>query len=210
MTHQGHTGTMAEFSVAINTYSYSYSHSAMDCMLHLKKLGYRSFELLATPPHFWPADLDARARREIPRRLADEGIRIISFNYPSLDHNLVSPMPDMRRFTIDRFRALIELAGQWSVPWIIVVPGKMSPLFPASRNGGMIRWAVESLTSRRLPRACGPSATTARRCSKLSPKGRTRTSWKATGGWPRGVGKNQRREQAPSYSAVFRPSPVEP
>lgn len=122
---------MAEFSVAINTYSYSFNHSALDCMLHLKELGYRSFELLATPPHFWPAHLDARVRREIPRRLTDEGVRIISFNYPSLDHNLVSPTPDMRRYTIDRFRALIELAGQWSVPWIIVVPGKVSPLFPA-------------------------------------------------------------------------------
>jgi sugar phosphate isomerase/epimerase len=131
--------------IAINTYSYSFSHRALDCMLHLRTFGYEAFEILATPPHFWPPHLDANDRREIPQRLADAGIRIISFNHPSLDHNLVSPTPDMRRYTVEKFCALIDLAGEWGVPWIIVVPGKVSPLFPAPRDW-LRQWFQEGLS----------------------------------------------------------------
>lgn len=101
--------------------------------MHLKSFGYRTFEILATAPHFWPSSLGSAARRDIPRRLRDEGLRILSFNHPSLDHNLVSPMPEMRRYTVERFVEFVVLAGEWGVPWIVVVPGKVSPLFPAPR-----------------------------------------------------------------------------
>ncbi|MSO93321.1 MAG: sugar phosphate isomerase/epimerase [Rhodospirillales bacterium] len=124
---------MAGFEIGVNTYSYTYSHRALDCLLHLKALGYRAFEILSTPPHFWPPALDGQARLDIPRALREEGLRILSFNHPSLDHNLVSPMPEMRRYTVERFLEFIRLAGEWGVPWIILVPGRVSPLFPAPR-----------------------------------------------------------------------------
>lgn len=124
---------MAGLSLGINTYAYTFSHTALDCLLHLGRLGYRTFEILATAPHFWPPALGAAERREIPRVLRDNGLRILSFNQPSLDHNLVSPTPEMRSYTVTRFLEFIELAGEWGVPWIIVVPGRLSPLFPAPR-----------------------------------------------------------------------------
>ena len=135
---------MAGFEVGVNTFSYTYSHAALGCLLHLKTRGYRAFEILATAPHFWPPALDATARREIPRRLREEGLRILSFNHPSLDHNLVSPMPEMRRYTVERFLEFIALAGEWGVPWIIVVPGKVSPLFPAPR-AWLEAWFAEGM-----------------------------------------------------------------
>jgi len=123
----------ARFAIGVNTFSYTYSHGALDCLLHLKTLGYRTFEILATAPHFWPPMLDRATRRDMPKRLRDEGLSILSFNHPSLDHNLVSPMPEMRRYTVERFVEFIALAGEWGVPWVVVVPGKVSPLFPAPR-----------------------------------------------------------------------------
>lgn len=135
---------MAASDLAVNTYSYTFSHRMQEGLLHLKGLGFRSFEILATPPHLWPADLGRRERREIPRRLAGEGLSIVSINHPSLDHNLVSPVPEMRAYTVDKFRLLIELAGAWAVPYVVVVPGKASPLFPASRPW-LEEWFVDGM-----------------------------------------------------------------
>jgi len=56
---------------------------------------------------------------------------VLSFNLPIMDHNITSPAPEMRRFTIERFRDMIDLAHDLGVPWIVLVPGKVSPLFPA-------------------------------------------------------------------------------
>lgn len=124
---------MSGFELGVNTYSYVYSHPAIDCLRHLRRLGYDAFEILATPPHFWPPALGAEERREIPRVLRGEGLRLLSLNFPSLDHNLVSPMPEMRRYTVERFLEFIAVAGAWGVPWVVVVPGRLSPLFPAPR-----------------------------------------------------------------------------
>lgn len=129
---------MAALSLGVNTYAYTYSHSAPAAMRHLAGMGYRAFEILVTPPHLWVPDLEPAARRDLPRELAARGLRIVSFNLPSLDHNLVSPTADMRRYTVGQLEALVDLAGEWGVPWVVVVPGRLSPLFPAPRE-----WVME-------------------------------------------------------------------
>ncbi|HEV8553177.1 MAG TPA: hypothetical protein VGR65_07305, partial [Casimicrobiaceae bacterium] len=39
---------------AVNTYSYTQSHGARDCMLALVGRGYSEFELMMYPKHLWP------------------------------------------------------------------------------------------------------------------------------------------------------------
>ena len=135
---------MAGMPIGINTYSYVYTHSALECMLHLAEHGYRAFEVLVTPPHFWVPDLGARIRREIPRRLAEGGLAITSINLPLLDGNLVAPTPEVRRFTVDVFHGIIDIAGEWGVPYVIVIPGKVSAFLPAPA-AWLSGWFAEAL-----------------------------------------------------------------
>ncbi len=135
---------MAALPIGINTYSYVYTHSALECMMHLAGQGYRRFEILVTPPHFWVPDLDAGVRRDMPRTLADRGLAITSLNLPLLDANLVAPTPEVRRFTIDTFLGLIDVAGEWGVPNIIVIPGRVSAFLPAPADW-LKGWLAEGL-----------------------------------------------------------------
>lgn len=117
--------------VGIHTYSYIWRLSARDTLAHLADQGYRLAELLVNRPHLWPEELDAGERRAVARLLAERNLSVQVLNPPSLDLNLVSPSPEMRAMTRAHYRRVIELAADWGVPWVLVVPGKTHPLLPA-------------------------------------------------------------------------------
>jgi len=119
---------------AINTYSYVWRHTARECLEQLADEGHRRFELLVNAPHLWPASLDRQARDGVARLLSERGLQVISLNPPSLDLNLVAPAEEVRRYTIDHYLQVIDLAGEWGTPWVVVVPGKTHPLLPAPRE----------------------------------------------------------------------------
>lgn len=117
--------------VGIHTYSYIWRLSARDTLAHLADQGYRLVELLVTRPHLWPEEIDAAERRAVSKLLAERNLSIQVLNPPSLDLNLVSPSPEMRAMTRAHYRRVVELAADWGVPWVLVVPGKTHPLLPA-------------------------------------------------------------------------------
>lgn len=132
-------------TIAVNTYSYIYTHNAFEAARHLRKIGFEEFEFLFNSPHIWVSELPNGTRDVKPKIITDDNSRVISFNLPIMDHNITSPNPDTRKFTQRRFKELIELAGSWSVPYVVLVPGKISPLFPAPEK--LIReWLLEGLS----------------------------------------------------------------
>ena len=137
---------MKTLPIAVNTYSYIYSLSALDAIRHLLGLGFVRFEVLFNAEHIWVSDLELGLRNGPPPWLVNEGAEIVSFNLPVMDHNLTSPNPDMRLFTRARFTELIKLAGAWSVPYVVVVPGKVSPLLPAPATS-LLGWFVDGLAA---------------------------------------------------------------
>ena len=135
---------MKYLPIAVNTYSYIYKLSALDAMRHLLEMGFQRFELLFNFDHIWVSELVPDIRRVRPSWVSEEGGEVISFNLPIMDHNLTSPNPDMRAFTIERFTELIELAGLWSVPYVVLVPGKISPLLPAP-SASLASWFYDGV-----------------------------------------------------------------
>ena len=135
---------MKYLPTAVNTYSYIYKLSALDTMRHLLEMGFKRFELLFNFDHIWVSELEPNIRRALPTWVSEEGGEVISFNLPIMDHNLTSPNPDMRAFTIERFTELIDLAGVWSVPYVILVPGKVSPLLPAP-SASLASWFYDGV-----------------------------------------------------------------
>jgi sugar phosphate isomerase/epimerase len=129
---------------AVNTYSYVWRYTARECLEHLADLGFTRFEILVNPPHLWPSTLERAERDAVAHLLATRGLRITSLNPPSLDLNLVAPAAEMRRYTIDHYRDVIRLAGEWGAPWVIVMPGKTHPLLPAPRER-VLDWCRSAL-----------------------------------------------------------------
>ncbi len=119
---------------AVNTYSYTFSHSAQDCLTHLAAQGYTDFELMMYPGHLWPPDLDEAARRTLRRQVAARRLRVITLNMPNIDLNIAAAAAEMRAHTLGLLRGVVELAGDLEAAGVVVGPGKANPLFPAPRE----------------------------------------------------------------------------
>jgi L-ribulose-5-phosphate 3-epimerase len=119
---------------AINTYSYTLSHPAADCLRHLAAQGYTDFELMMYPGHLWPAHTDAAARRELRDVVEGQGLRIMSLNMPNIDLNIAAAGEEMRRHTLGLLHGILELAGDLGVPGVVIGPGKANPLMAAPRE----------------------------------------------------------------------------
>jgi L-ribulose-5-phosphate 3-epimerase len=116
----------------INTYSFTKDLCARDCLQQLADVGYRRFELMLIPGHFWPTLDGARGRREIESLLARESLEILTLNQPNLDVNLASTVPEMRQHSCTVFANAIELAQAWNAKGVVINPGKANPVFPPS------------------------------------------------------------------------------
>ena len=134
---------MTGFRLGMSTYSYVYRMTALEACLHLARFGYREFELVLMPPHIWPPEMSKRQRKEFARRLSDEGLRITSFCYPTLDNNFTSPNKHIRRQTVDDYKAMLDVAAEWDVPLMSLLPGRVLSFFPPPRDW-MMKWLVDA------------------------------------------------------------------
>ena len=116
---------------AVDTYSFTLSHTAHSCLERLADLGYRRFEIMLVPGHFWPT-LDGRAgRRQIESIVARNSLQIVALNQPNLDVNLASTVPEMRQHSCTVVANAIEVAASWNAKGVVINPGKSNPVFPA-------------------------------------------------------------------------------
>ena len=116
---------------AVNTYSYTMSHTATDCLAWLAGRGYTEFELMMYPGHAWPADLGQAARRRMVRFLERNKLVVRTLNQPNIDINIAAATPQMRAYSLGIVRGVIELAGDLGAEGVVIGPGKANPLFPA-------------------------------------------------------------------------------
>lgn len=119
------------YPFAVNSYSYTMSHAAADCISHLTERGYTDFELMMYPGHLWPADMDRTARGDLRRRIDAQGARVMTLNMPNVDLNLAAAAAEMRAYTLALLKGVIGLAGDLGVPGVVLGIGKANPLFPA-------------------------------------------------------------------------------
>ncbi|MEM8662516.1 MAG: sugar phosphate isomerase/epimerase family protein [Pseudomonadota bacterium] len=135
---------MADLKVAASTFPYLYSKTGLDALKHLQGLGYSAFEMMIFPPHCWPAELGADARKDVKAWLDGEGTAITSFCYPLLDNNPNSVDRLMRQYTLDRYREAIDLAADWKCPYLVAIPGPVNSLINPPYEW-MLDWFVEGM-----------------------------------------------------------------
>jgi L-ribulose-5-phosphate 3-epimerase len=121
-------------SFGCNTYSYTIGYSVEDCLVRLADFGFVEFELMMYPGHLWPRETNAERRAALRRLIAGRGLRIVTLNMPNIDMNVAGASVEMRRYTLDLLRGIVELAGDLEAPGVVVGPGKANPLFPAPRQ----------------------------------------------------------------------------
>lgn len=127
-------GMSATAAYTINTYPYTQRYGLRDCIAHLADLGFRNFEPMLIPGHFWPSSEAAVERRAIGSLLANRDLRIVTLNQPNLDINLSSSVPEMREHSCAMMSAAMRLAGDWGAMGIVINPGKVNPILPAARD----------------------------------------------------------------------------
>jgi sugar phosphate isomerase/epimerase len=114
---------------AINTYSYTQSMSAADCLRHLADKGADSFELMFYPGHVWISDGPAKLK-EIRDIIAANKLNLISMNSPNIDLNIAAATAEMRTLSLDLNKAYLRVAAELGAKALILGPGKPNPLFP--------------------------------------------------------------------------------
>jgi len=85
----------------INSYSYTFSHTAERFLTELAGRGYRSFELMIYPGHLWPKAMSTGDRTALRRRAEQLGARIFSLNMPNIDVNIAGASEDVRSLSLD-------------------------------------------------------------------------------------------------------------
>ncbi len=154
----------------VNTYAYSQSASAADCVRRLAALGFTEFELMIMPGHLWPTDGEGALQG---LRNALEGHTLSTLNTANLDINVAAAAEEMRDYSTTLLRRFIWLAGSLGAKGFVLGPGKANPLFPlpgatlegyffraldillpVAREAGVGLW-VENMPFAFLPEAAG-------------------------------------------------------
>ena len=117
----------------VNTYSYTQSMSAAECLRRLADQGVRSFELMFYPGHLWITDAP-QTLADIRGVAAANGLEIISLNSPNIDLNIAAATEEMRALSLKQNQAFIRIAGELGAQGLILGPGKPNPLFPLPRD----------------------------------------------------------------------------
>ena len=134
-------------SFGVNTYAYTFTYTAGDCLDIYAGSGAPGLEIMMYPGHAWPDELDTGARRALLKRSRDAGLSLISLNMPNIDINIAAATADMRGHSIDTLCRIIQLAGDLQVPGVVIGPGKHNPLMPAPKERllGHFHRAMETL-----------------------------------------------------------------
>jgi sugar phosphate isomerase/epimerase len=124
-----------------------WSESAPAAMRRLQELGLNDFDVVMAPGHFWHDELPAMRRSTLSAEFRADGIRIESLNLPALDHNLASCIPEVREFTVGLYRRTMEVGADLGVRATVVVPGRVSALFPPAQSDseGWLAAGIEQL-----------------------------------------------------------------
>jgi sugar phosphate isomerase/epimerase len=150
------TGQRNRAGYGINTYSFTHTQRARDCLEQLADIGYRRFEIMLVPGHFWPS-LDGDAgRRQVQSLLVRKSLQILSLNQPNLDVNLSSVVPEMREHSCRVIASAIELAAAWNAKGVVVNPGKCNPVLPTAteKTNRLLPLVARRLGSHSAKRRC--------------------------------------------------------
>jgi len=116
--------------LAAATYSFLWDETAESVIDLMHKNGFKGIELCISQPMF---DLDQYRPgmyRDLKKRMDGYGMKIINILIPSMDVNIASTTPEMRKMTVDLFKRLADVSMEFEAEMMMTFPGRCSPLLP--------------------------------------------------------------------------------
>ncbi|KYG18950.1 hypothetical protein SE92_00625 [Bradyrhizobium sp. AT1] len=121
-----------------HTFGFAWDCAADAAIERLASAGYRTVQLMATPPHFDPWREDAARTRRIRAALEGHGLSLLALDLASSDINLASPAPHVVDFAVDAYSAAIDRAAELGARWICVGSGRRHALLAKANDRLMV------------------------------------------------------------------------
>lgn len=134
-----------------STWSYIDQASLGDALSRLAAMGYERVDILARAPHLWPSDLSGTERAALRRHLEQEGLALEALVPPATDHNLCSPVREVRDFSVELMKSVMELCSELGGTMMTTIPGR-GPSFKPFSHAEYWDWTIEGI-GRLLPHA---------------------------------------------------------
>lgn len=125
---------MANTNYVINTYGYTFTHTAEETVRDLSALGFNCIELMMYPNHLWPTEMDDSKRASLKNLLNECNMTVRSINQPNIDINIGAAAPEMREHSLMMVGRMIEMAGEYGADYVILGPGKVNGLMAMSSD----------------------------------------------------------------------------
>lgn len=113
-----------------NTFSYMWNTPVLDALAELLDIGLNDFDVIVSPGHLWPMEMKPFQLATLRQELNAMGARLESLNPPALDYNLGSLVVDVREAAVEMYSSTIRAAAELGAKGVVVVPGRVSGLFP--------------------------------------------------------------------------------
>lgn len=117
-----------------HTFGFAWDCAAEEAVERLAAAGYRTIQLMATPPHFDPWQQDAARTRRIRAVIERHGLSLLALDLASSDINLASPAPHVVDFAVDAYAAAIDRAAEVGARWICVGSGRRHALLARAND----------------------------------------------------------------------------
>ena len=127
-----------------HNFGFTWDCAAETAIERLAAAGYRTIQLMATPPHFDPWIEDAGRTRRIRALIERHGLSLLALDLASSDINLASPAPHVVDFAVEAYAATIDRAAELGARWICVGSGRRHALL-AEANARLMSSFREAL-----------------------------------------------------------------
>jgi deoxyribonuclease-4 len=116
--------------LAAHTFGFAWECDAEGAIEQLAAAGYRTIQLMATPPHFDPWQSDPARTDRLRRIIERHGLSLLALDLASNDINLASPAPAVVDFAVAAYASAIDRARELGARWICVGSGRRHALLP--------------------------------------------------------------------------------
>ncbi|WP_377831357.1 sugar phosphate isomerase/epimerase family protein (plasmid) [Bradyrhizobium lupini] len=117
-----------------HTFGFAWDCVAEEAIGQLANAGYRTIQLMATPPHFDPWQQDAARTQRIRALIERYGLSLLALDLASSDINLASPSTDVVDFAVEAYSAAIDRAAELGARWICVGSGRRHALLAKAND----------------------------------------------------------------------------
>ncbi|KYK47752.1 hypothetical protein A1D31_29565 [Bradyrhizobium liaoningense] len=117
-----------------HTFGFAWDCVAEEAVAQLANAGYRTVQLMATPPHFDPWRQDAGRTQRIGALIERHGLSLLALDLASSDINLASPSADVVDFAVEAYMSAIDRAAELGAHWICVGSGRRHALLAKAND----------------------------------------------------------------------------